>query len=148
MDDRSWSAGGSGNLIVQRKLVRPGNPRNQILLTYHENALSESSHFGTNLFHAFNNQRSRGPAIHLKLGEAVHVGVVPVEARWLRGWNLDAELKARRARLNQCGKNIILMADRRNVQTMEVNVGRLQARAAAIAAGWARRGSHVIHRAH
>src|ERR1700735_3195333 len=141
LDDGSRSAWRCCNLVVQSKLVRSWNPWHQILLANYENALGESSDLGANFFHAFNNQRSGSPAIHLELGESVHVGVVPVEAGRLRGWNLDAKLKARRARLNQCGKHIILMADRRNVQTMEVNVGRLQTRTAAIAAGWARRRS-------
>ena len=49
-------------------------------------------------------------SIYLKLGEAVNVGMVPIQARGLGGGNLHGVLKARRARLNHSVEHIILAA--------------------------------------
>jgi len=48
--------------------------------------------------------------------------------------NRDLECEARGTGLNQCGQHIVLMANWRNIQAMEVDVSRLQSRLAGIAA--------------
>jgi DMSO reductase family type II enzyme iron-sulfur subunit len=91
-------------------------------------------------------QCSGRAAIHLELGESMHVRVVPIEARRLVQGNLHLVLKTRSVGLDQSVDHVILMADRGNVQAVEVDVGGLDSHRTAIATPriWARGHLHGL----
>ncbi len=101
---------GGGIFEIDGELVGPGNPGNKIFLANREHALDETGNFWPILFHAFHDERSGRASIHLKLGEAVHVRVVPVKAGRLRERNGGVVLEGVvDSGLNQGFEHIVLM---------------------------------------
>ena len=98
------------------------DPGNEILLANGKHALGKTRHFWMDLLHTLHDQGSGSAAVHLKLGEAVHVGVIPIQARRLVRRNRDLVLEARRTRLNQGGEHIVLMAIGRNIHAVKMDV--------------------------
>jgi hypothetical protein len=82
--------------------------------------------FGTTGFFCaldpFDDQRARGSAQKLFFAEAMDVRMVPVKAGWFVLWNAKAILEGRVARLHGGLQHVVLMADGRNGQSMEVQV--------------------------
>ena len=92
-----------------------------VLLADDQHALGQSLGQGITAYH---DQRRRRAAIHLVGGVPVNVRVNPVKARWLVGGNLESVLEGRIAGLDDGIDDVVLMTDRRYIQSVEVNVGR------------------------
>ncbi len=106
-----------------RQQIGTGDPRNQILLANYEDAFGKPRNFGADLFHSIHYQSAGRAAVHLKLGEAVNVRMVPIQSGRLRRGNVQAVLEACAARLNQSVDDVVLMADGRNIHAVKVHVG-------------------------
>src|SRR5208282_2837485 len=129
--------------IVDGQFVGSGNPGHEVLLANHENAFGKPLNLGPILLHALDYDGSGGASVHLKFGEAVDMGMVPIQSGRLGGGNLHAVLKPRRTRLNQGIDDIVLMTYWRNIQAVEVDVRGIEAWVAAVAAGFTLRGWHL-----
>ncbi len=94
LDDGRRALNLASDLVVNRQLIRTGHPGNQILLPNYEHALDKPGDLGANFIHALDDQGPRRAAVHLKLGEAVHVRMVPIQSRRLGGRNRHGILKS------------------------------------------------------
>ena len=86
----------------------------QHLVADDKGALGQAGQCGIDILQAFDDQRAGGAALHLALGEAMRVGMVPVESWGLVLRNLHVVIEAL-ARLDQRVDHLILPADRRHV---------------------------------
>ncbi len=94
---------------------------------------------------AFDDQRSGRSSLYLAFGEAMRVGMVPVESRWFVLRDLHVVIEAL-AGLDERVDNFILSADGRRIGPMEMDIGRARGHrsiAGAAAAGGRGRKSHL-----
>jgi hypothetical protein len=91
------------------------------------------SHLRLHVLHAVDDQCAGGAAVDLNRRFSVQVRMVPVQARGIVRGHLKLILKRRIGVLDVGIENLVLMAHRRNIESMEMDIGGSGNHGAAIA---------------
>ena len=115
----------------------------QILIANDQHSFRQSRHFLIGALDSFDDERARRSTQNLHFTESVNVGMVPIQSGRLVGRNAKAILERRIARADGRLQDVVLMANRRNGQPMEMKIGRRRRHGAARAWVPALVGMHV-----
>ena len=120
------------------------------LVANDKGAFGQPRQCGIDVLQAFDDQRSGRSSLYLAFGEAMRVGMVPVESWGFILRDLYVVIEAL-AGLDQRVDNFILSADGRRIGPVEMDIGcgrRHRSIAGTAAAGGRRRGEAHLHAGH
>jgi len=94
----------------------------EILVANNKDALGQAGEFRVGAFNAFDDERSRSSTQDLRGAEAVDVRMVPIQARGLVIGDAKTIFEGSIAGLNRGFQDVVLMADRRDGESVEMEI--------------------------